>query len=124
MKRSFVVLLSLSSLMGIFAVEAFSAGRKITVGYASLGVQMAGVWMAKEIGALDKYGLDADLIYISSGPVVIAALVGGDLTVGVGATNAAIAATLQGAPLVTVLSSGDTKTRAKYSAMNPNQCAS
>lgn len=107
MKRTLIFLLLVSSLIGATAARGSAAGRKITVGYASLGVQMAGVWMAKEIGAFDKYGLDADLIYIASGPVVIAALVGGDLTVGVGAANAAIAATLQGATLVSILSTGN-----------------
>jgi NitT/TauT family transport system substrate-binding protein len=107
MKKEGVVVTVFLAWLGlnIGAVEA--AQRKITVGYASLGVQMAGVWMAKEIGAFDKYGLDADVIFISSGPVVISALVGGDLTVGVGASNAAIAATLQGAPLISVLSTGN-----------------
>jgi NitT/TauT family transport system substrate-binding protein len=91
-----------------FSIDTLQAAPpKITVGYASLGVQMAGLWMAQETGAFKKHGLDVDLIYISSGPVVIAALVGGDLTIGVGATNAAIAATLQGAPLVSVLSTGN-----------------
>ena len=31
-----------------------------------IGAAGTGVWMAKEIGALEKYGLTADLIYISS----------------------------------------------------------
>jgi ABC-type nitrate/sulfonate/bicarbonate transport system substrate-binding protein len=33
--------------------------------------------MAKEIGAFEKYGINADLIFISSGPVVVQALIGG-----------------------------------------------
>lgn len=61
-----------------------------------------GVWMAKEIGAFEKYEFDADVIYISSGPVVMQALIGGDLHVGVLASNALIAAALNGAPVVAV----------------------
>lgn len=61
-----------------------------------------GVWMAKEIGAFEKYGIQADLIYISSGPVVMQALIGGDLHIGNGATNAVINAVLNGAPIVGV----------------------
>ena len=60
--------------------------------------------MAKEIGAFEKYGIDADLIYISAGPVVVQALIGGDLQAGLAATNAVIAAVLGGAPLVSVMS--------------------
>ena len=58
--------------------------------------------MAKEIGAFERYGLTADIIYISSGPVVLQALIGGDLTVGLGASNSTVAAALRGAPVVAI----------------------
>jgi ABC-type nitrate/sulfonate/bicarbonate transport system substrate-binding protein len=67
----------------------------------------AGSWMAKEIGAYEKYGIDAELIYISSGPTVVQAMLGGDLVGGLAATNAVIAAVLRGAPLVSVLSTAN-----------------
>jgi ABC-type nitrate/sulfonate/bicarbonate transport system substrate-binding protein len=61
-----------------------------------------GFWMAKEIGAFEKQGIHAELIYISSGPVVIQALIGGDLQGGSAATNAVINAILNGAPILGV----------------------
>ena len=67
----------------------------------------AGAWMAKEIGAYEKYGIDTELIYISSGPTVVQALLGGDVTGGIAATNAVIAAVLRGAPLVSVISTAN-----------------
>jgi ABC-type nitrate/sulfonate/bicarbonate transport system substrate-binding protein len=76
--------------------------KKITFGYSTIGSQATGVWMAKEIGAFEKYGIQADLIYISSGPVVVQALIGGDLSGGIGASNAVINAVLSGAPIVGV----------------------
>jgi NitT/TauT family transport system substrate-binding protein len=75
---------------------------KISFGFSSIGAAGTGVWMAKEIGAFEKYGLTADVIYISSGPVVLQALIGGDLTVGLGASNSTVAAALRGAPVVAV----------------------
>ncbi len=81
--------------------------RKITFGYSTVGAMAAGSWMAKEIGAFEKYGLDAELIYIASGPVVVQALIGGDLYAGIAATNAVIAAVLRGAPLVSVVSTAN-----------------
>ena len=78
--------------------------KKITLGYSTVGPASTGLWMAKEIGAFEKYGIDADLIFISSGPVVVQALIGGDLQAGLAATNAVIAAVLGGAPLVSVMS--------------------
>ncbi|MGH7770449.1 MAG: ABC transporter substrate-binding protein, partial [Candidatus Binatia bacterium] len=62
--------------------------RRITFGYSTVGSQATGVWMAKEIGAFEKHGIHADLIYIASGPVVVQALIGGDLHGGIGASNA------------------------------------
>ncbi len=76
--------------------------RKITFGYSSIGPMMHGLWMAKESGAFEKYGLEADLIFIATGPVVVQALLGGDLHAGIAATSALINAVLQGAPLVAV----------------------
>jgi ABC-type nitrate/sulfonate/bicarbonate transport system substrate-binding protein len=76
--------------------------RKITFGYSTIGSQATGVWMAKEIGAFEKHGIHADLIYIASGPVVVQALIGGDLHGGIGASNAVVNAVLSGAPIVGV----------------------
>lgn len=78
--------------------------KKLTLGYSTVGPAGTGLWMAKEIGAFEKYGIDADLIYISAGPIVVQALIGGDLQAGLAATNAVIAAVLGGASLVSVMS--------------------
>ena len=73
--------------------------RKFVMGYSTVGAMAAGMWMAKEIGAYEKYGIDAELIYISSGPTVVQALLGGDVVGGLAATNSLIAAVLRGAPM-------------------------
>jgi NitT/TauT family transport system substrate-binding protein len=87
----------------VFALpHASLAQTKITIAYSSLGPMATGVWMAKDSGAFDKYGIQADVIFISSGPVVVQALIGGDLQGGSGATNAVINAILNGAPIIGV----------------------
>ncbi len=58
--------------------------------------------MAKESGAFEKYGIQADIILITSGPVAVQALIGGDLQVVSAASNAVINAVLNGAPIVAV----------------------
>ncbi len=78
------------------------ANTKITFAYSSIGSMATGVWMAKEVKAFEKYGIQADLIFISSGPVVVQSLIGGDLQGGSGASNAVINAVLNGAPIVAV----------------------
>jgi NitT/TauT family transport system substrate-binding protein len=87
----------------VFALPRASlAQTKMTIAYSSLGPMATGVWMAKDSGAFDKYGIQADVIFISSGPVVVQALIGGDLQGGSGATNAVINAILNGAPIIGV----------------------
>jgi NitT/TauT family transport system substrate-binding protein len=76
--------------------------KKVVFAYSSIGSMATGVWMAKESGAFERNGLQSDVIFISSGPVVVQALIGGDLQGGSGATNAVINAILNGAPIVGV----------------------
>src|SRR6476661_6934663 len=75
---------------------------KIAFAYASISPSMSAVWMAKEIGAFERNGLNAELVYISSGATTIQALVGGSVQAALGASNAVVAATLKGAPIIAV----------------------
>jgi NitT/TauT family transport system substrate-binding protein len=84
------------------AYDAAAETKKITFGYSTIGAMATGAWMAKEIGAFEKYGIQAELIFISSGPVVVQALIGGDLHGGVAASNAVLNAILNGAPIIGV----------------------
>lgn len=77
---------------------------RISVGYAAISPSMAGLWMAKETGGFDRHGLSADLVYISSGAVVVQALVGGSVQAALGASNAVVSAILKGAPIIAVAS--------------------
>jgi NitT/TauT family transport system substrate-binding protein len=86
----------------VFACAAVHAQTKMTVAYSSIGPMATGVWMAKESGAFDKYGLQADIILITSGPVAVQSLIGGDLHAVSAASNAVINAILNGAPIIAV----------------------
>lgn len=98
------------AMLGLIALLLIGAGissaqtKKLTLGYSTVGPAGTGLWMAKETGAFEKYGIDADLIFISSGPIVVQALLGGDLQAGLAATNSVIAAVMGGASLVSVMS--------------------
>ena len=81
-----------------FAAES----KKIVFAYSSIGPMATGVWMAKESGAFEKYGLQGDIILITSGPVAVQSLIGGDLQLVSAASNAVINAILNGAPIIAV----------------------
>jgi NitT/TauT family transport system substrate-binding protein len=107
MKCAMRVLSIVLFLSYVASVSAAADPKKVVFGYSTIGAMAAGAWMAKEIGAYEKYGIDAELIYISSGPTTVQALIGGDVTGAIAATNAVIAAVLRGAPLVSVVSTAN-----------------
>ena len=86
----------------LFTLAAAHAQTRMTVAYSSIGPMATGIWMAKESGAFEKYGLQADILLITSGPVSVQSLIGGDLQAVSGATNAVINAILSGAPIIGV----------------------
>ena len=96
------LLLLALSLIAAEVIAAPAAPENIKFGTSALSPTMAGVWMAKESGAFERRGINAELVYISSGAVVVQALVGGSLHAALGASNAVIAAILKGAPIIAV----------------------
>lgn len=75
---------------------------RIAFGYTAISPVMAGVWMAKEIGAFEKLGLQVDLIYLRAGPLVVSGLVGGSLQAALGASNSVVSAIVAGAAIIAV----------------------
>ena len=95
----FLLLLSFRAEQGDAAERA-----KLIIGYSTTGPTAVGLWMAKDSGAFDRYGVDASLIFISSSPVMVPALIGGDVQAAIAGANAVIAAVLGGAAIVSVAS--------------------
>ncbi len=77
---------------------------RLVLGYSTTGPTAVGLWVAKDSGAFDKYGVDPNFIFISSSPVMVPALIGGDVQAAVAGANAVIAAVLGGAGLVSIAS--------------------
>jgi len=77
---------------------------KVTLGYSSTGPTAVGLWMAQEIGAFNKYAIEGNFVFISSSPVMVPALIGGDVQCAIAGANAVIAAALGGAPIVSIAS--------------------
>jgi NitT/TauT family transport system substrate-binding protein len=89
----------------VIAALANSAEKtSLTLAYSTTGPTAVGLWMAKDIGAFVKYGVDPNLIFISSSPVMVPALIGGDIQGGIAGANVVISAVASGASLVSVAS--------------------
>jgi ABC-type nitrate/sulfonate/bicarbonate transport system substrate-binding protein len=52
--------------------------KKIRIGYPSLSFRQSNVWVAKEVGLFNKYGLEVEPIFLRGGQVATQALAGGD----------------------------------------------
>jgi NitT/TauT family transport system substrate-binding protein len=97
------IFLPLVGLIALFLCPVhLAAQQRVKVAYASISPNFAGLWVAKESGAFEKHGVAADLIYIASGSVTVQAMMGGDVHLAIGASNAVVSAILRGAPLVAV----------------------
>jgi ABC-type nitrate/sulfonate/bicarbonate transport system substrate-binding protein len=96
----------LAALLVAFLIDHGNAAEKtkLTLGYSTTGPTAVGLWLTKDIGAFEKYGVDPTLIFISSSPVMVPALIGGDVQAAIAGANAVIAAVVGGAGIVSIAS--------------------
>jgi len=92
-----------------FLGPAFAQDKKLdsfTISYASISGTRAPLWIAKDLGLFEKYGLDGNLIYIAAGVTSVNALLGGSVEIIAASGSSAVGAAARGAPLVIVASLG------------------
>jgi NitT/TauT family transport system substrate-binding protein len=77
-----------------------------TISYASVSGTRAPLWIAQDLGLFEKYGLDVNLIYISSGLTSVNALLGGSVDIIAASGSSAVGAAARGAPIVIIASLG------------------
>jgi NitT/TauT family transport system substrate-binding protein len=97
-----VLLLLLSCFLASPARGATPPLQRMKIAYSSISPIFAGIWIAKEKGLFEKYGLRTDIVYIGAGSVAVQAMMGGEVDMVAGAGNAVVSAILQGAPLIAV----------------------
>jgi NitT/TauT family transport system substrate-binding protein len=78
------------------------------IGYGSLTGQNLGLWIAKDAGLFEQYGIEVtEFPLIEGGTLVIQALVGGDLDFVLAGSSGIIVAALRGADLTMVAGASD-----------------
>jgi NitT/TauT family transport system substrate-binding protein len=77
------------------------AADRVKASYAAVNASQSPLWVAQDRGLFAKYGLDVDLIFISSGSLNVQALVGNSVQFAAGGP-AALEARLRGLKLVTI----------------------
>ncbi len=86
----------------LFFAFADASAEKLNFSFSSLVGSQSLLWIAKEMGFFKKHGIDAQLIYIVGGRVVVQAMLAGEVHMGVAGPGAVIRANLAGADLVYV----------------------
>lgn len=102
-RRSLLALLFLLSTAG--AVWPQAGVQKVKIAYASRGIYIIDLFIAKEKGFFREEGLDAELIEVRSANIAVAALVSGELE-GLGSIGSAARAIEVGMPLKVVAVTG------------------
>jgi ABC-type nitrate/sulfonate/bicarbonate transport system substrate-binding protein len=80
MKRATIILIITTALFPLYltGVVHSQSLKKIRIGYPSFSFRQSNVWVAKEQGLFNKYGLDVEPILLRGGQVATQALVSGD----------------------------------------------
>lgn len=105
MKKAFLT----AALLLVFTSLVSAQEKKLeplVVSYASVSASRAPLWIAKEMGLFEKYGLDGRPIFVPAGYPSVSALISGDVHFIATGGSVVAAASAQGAPLVMVATFG------------------
>ena len=78
----------------------------LVVSYSSFTGNRAPLWIAKDLGLFEKYGLDVKLVSIAAGSVSLTALLAGNVHLTTDSSSGVVGAVARGAPIVTVSTNG------------------
>jgi NitT/TauT family transport system substrate-binding protein len=98
--ETFVFLVFLHCVAGVYPLNA----QILRVPYVSISPTNGPLWIAKETNLFKKYNLDAQLIYIPGGTIIIQSMLAGEANVANMAPPAAMAAWVRGADFAVVAS--------------------
>jgi NitT/TauT family transport system substrate-binding protein len=77
-KLSFMIILTVLLHFGAPLQSSAQTLKRIKIGYPSLSFRQSNVWVAREMGLFNKYGLEVEPILFRGGQVATQALVSGD----------------------------------------------
>jgi NitT/TauT family transport system substrate-binding protein len=98
MEKLFRCLTILYAVIAVGSAASAAAADKLRISYSAVNATQAFLWVAQDRGIFARHGLDGELLYINSGTMNIAALVGGSVQVA-GGGPVSIEARLRGVKL-------------------------
>lgn len=94
--QSLVRLLLLLALLLTVDPKASQAAEKIRISYTAISGEQSILWIAKEAGTFERYGLDPEMIFIESSTLATQAMLAGDLHLGLLGGSGVILGSLRG----------------------------
>jgi len=86
-------------LVPVKTLKAASEPSKSVIAHAAVNARVLPLWMAKEQGFFNKYGVPAETIFIRQAPTLVAALTSGDIQIGYTGGTAVLGAAAGGSDL-------------------------
>ena len=84
----------LALVLASFTPNAALGATKLTIGHSTINPRIAPLWIAQEKGFLQKYGIDATLVFVRNTPLMIAAMKAGTIPIAYGGGSGILGASV------------------------------
>ena len=99
-----IVAFFITILIAFLAGSESHAQTKVRIAFAAMRPQVSPLWVAQDQGFFTKYGINHELIFVRTAPVVVAAMASGDIQIGYTGGTAVLGAAAGGTDLKTLAS--------------------
>ena len=99
MRKNLGIVLATLILVAFLAGSESHAQTKVRIAHAAMSVRVAPLWVAQDQRFFTKYGIDPEIISVRTAPIMLAAMVSGDIQIGYTGGTAVIGAAVGGADI-------------------------
>lgn len=89
-----------SFLAALAVLPEVAWSQEINIAYSTIGANNTVVWVARDMGFLKKHGLDAQVLYVQGGGILIQGMLNGNIPIAITSGSQAIASNIAGTDLV------------------------
>jgi len=94
-----VALFFITILIAFLAGGESHAQTKVKIAFAAMNARVAPLWVAQDQRFFTKYGIDPEVIFVRTAPIVVAAMASGEIQIGYTGGTAVLGAAVGGADL-------------------------
>ena len=94
-----IVAFFITILIAFLAGSESHAQTKVKIAHATMRPQVGPLWVAQDQGFFTKYGIDPETIFVRSAPIMLAAMMAGEIQIGYTGGTAVLGAAVGGADL-------------------------